>query len=144
MTTHTSFILLFGISGGEIIVIFLLVLLLFGPKKIPEIAKALGKGMNEIKKVQRDINAEIHRYSQELEKPARQITEDIEGYKKGLDEQIADTLDEKKPEPDKKSDPNDTYGYPYVDNSRSNDQQAGPEYEKPQNKDIENHEGKSN
>ncbi len=97
MSTSISFVLLFGISGGEILVILLLVLVLFGPKKIPEIARTIGKGMNEIKKVQRDINAEINRYSREIENPAKQITEDIEGFKKGLNEQIADTLDESKP-----------------------------------------------
>jgi sec-independent protein translocase protein TatA len=85
-------ILLFGISGGEILIVLLLVLLLFGPKKIPEIARAIGKGMNEVKKVQRDINAEINRYSREIENPAKQITEDLEGFKKGLNDEVAQTL----------------------------------------------------
>ncbi len=84
MDTNLSFILLFGISGGEIFIILLLILILFGPKKIPEIARSLGKGINEIKKVQRDINAEIHRYSEEIDNPAREIKEDIEGFSRGL------------------------------------------------------------
>ncbi len=84
MDISLSFILLFGISGGEIFIILLLILVLFGPKKIPEIARTLGKGINEIKKVQRDINAEIHRYSDEIENPAKDIREDIEGFSKGL------------------------------------------------------------
>lgn len=83
---YLNFILLFGISGGEIFIILLLILVLFGPKKIPEIARTLGKGINEIKKVQRDINAEIHRYSDEIENPAKEIREDIEGFSKGLTE----------------------------------------------------------
>lgn len=94
MSTSISFILLFGISGGEIIVVLLLILLLFGPKKIPEIARTIGKGMNEIKKVQRDINTEINRYSREIENPAKQIKEDIEGFKKGLNDQVAETFAE--------------------------------------------------
>ena len=77
-------ILLFGISGGEIFIIVLLILIFFGPKRIPEIARTLGKGINEIKKVQRDINTEINRYSDELEKPVKQMEEDIEGFSKGL------------------------------------------------------------
>ncbi|TVQ11500.1 MAG: hypothetical protein EA361_12725 [Bacteroidetes bacterium] len=84
MNMYFGFILLFGISGGEIFIILLLILLLFGPKKIPEIARTLGKGINEIKKVQRDINAEIHRYSEEIENPAKEMKEDIEGFSKGL------------------------------------------------------------
>ena len=51
-----SHILLFGISGGEILIILLAVLVLFGPKKIPEIARMLGRGINDFKKVQREIN----------------------------------------------------------------------------------------
>lgn len=59
--------LLFGISGGEILILLLLILLLFGPRKIPEIARMIGKGMNEVRKVQREINSEIQRYSPETE-----------------------------------------------------------------------------
>jgi len=88
MSTSLSFILLFGISGGEILVVLLLVLILFGPKKIPEIARTFGKAINEVKKVQRDINTEINRYAAEVEKPAKEIRHDIEGYRKGIDEQI--------------------------------------------------------
>ncbi|MFW5724968.1 MAG: Sec-independent protein translocase subunit TatA/TatB [Bacteroidota bacterium] len=87
MNSIPLFILLFGISGGEILVILLLILILFGPKKIPEIARTIGKGINEIKKVQRDINAEIHRYSDEIENPAKEIRKDIEGFRKGLNQQ---------------------------------------------------------
>jgi len=71
MTISGFSILLFGISGGEIFIIVLLILIFFGPKRIPEIARTLGKGINEIKKVQRDINAEINRYSDEIENPAK-------------------------------------------------------------------------
>ena len=43
---HTlAFIGNFG--GGEIILIFLIVLLLFGAKKVPELFRSLGKGVNE-------------------------------------------------------------------------------------------------
>lgn len=66
-------ILLFGISGGEILILLLLVLILFGPKKIPEIARMVGRGMNEVKKVQREINSEIHRYSSEIGDDAKKM-----------------------------------------------------------------------
>ncbi len=72
-------ILLFGISGGEILILLLLVLLLFGPGKIPEMARMVGRGMREVKKVQREINTEIHRYSSDIEKEAREMRSDIEG-----------------------------------------------------------------
>lgn len=77
-------ILLFGISGGEILIILLAVLVLFGPKKIPEIARMLGRGINEVKKVQREINSEIHRYSADIEQEARNVQDRIDDLKKNL------------------------------------------------------------
>ncbi|NOZ45656.1 MAG: twin-arginine translocase TatA/TatE family subunit [Chlorobi bacterium] len=47
------------ISGQEIFVILIVVLLLFGAKKIPEVARGLGKGLNEFKKATNDIKKEI-------------------------------------------------------------------------------------
>lgn len=47
---------MFGNLGGtEILLIVLVVLLLFGAKKIPELAKGLGKGMTEFKKGLKDV-----------------------------------------------------------------------------------------
>ena len=43
------------------VVIFLIVLLLFGAKKIPELARGIGKGMGEFKKAKTDFEDEIKR-----------------------------------------------------------------------------------
>lgn len=51
---------MFGnLGAGEIILILLVVLILFGAKKIPELAKGLGKGMSEFKKGLREVENEI-------------------------------------------------------------------------------------
>ena len=34
---------------GELVIIFLIILLIFGPKKLPQLARGLGKGINEFK-----------------------------------------------------------------------------------------------
>lgn len=47
------------ISAGEIFFVILAALLLFGSKRIPEVARGLGKGLREIKKVSEDIKNEI-------------------------------------------------------------------------------------
>ena len=47
------------ISGQEIFIILIVVLLLFGAKKIPEVARGLGKGLNEFRKATDDIKKEI-------------------------------------------------------------------------------------
>ena len=47
------------IGMQEMIVIFLIILLLFGAKKIPELARGIGKGMGEFKKAKEDFEHEI-------------------------------------------------------------------------------------
>jgi sec-independent protein translocase protein TatA len=63
---------MFGIGGGEMMLIILVVLMLFGSDKIPEIARGLGKGMQQLKDATNDIKSEIHNSA------------DIEGIKKSL------------------------------------------------------------
>ncbi len=62
----------FGSIGmGELIVIFTVVLLLFGGKKLPELAKGLGKGMREFRKATREVQNEINSIDRQIqEKPA--------------------------------------------------------------------------
>ncbi len=54
------------ISGQEIFIVMIVVLLLFGANKIPEIAKGLGKGMREFRKATDDIKKEINDQSSEI------------------------------------------------------------------------------
>jgi sec-independent protein translocase protein TatA len=49
----------FGLGGGELIIILGAVLILFGAKKIPEFAKGLGQGMKEFKKASREVSEEL-------------------------------------------------------------------------------------
>jgi len=46
-------------GGTELLVILLIVLILFGAKRIPEIAQGLGKGIKEFKKSVKDVQSEI-------------------------------------------------------------------------------------
>src|SRR3974390_2327835 len=50
---------LFNLGGGEIILILALVLILFGAKKLPELAKGLGTGIKEFKKATREVSEEV-------------------------------------------------------------------------------------
>jgi sec-independent protein translocase protein TatA len=60
---------MFGnLGAGEIILIVLVVLLLFGAKKIPELARGIGKGMSEFKKGLKDVESEIKSTDTETKK----------------------------------------------------------------------------
>lgn len=56
----------------EIIVICVLVLILFGAKKVPELMKGVGTGIKEFKKASRDVQDEFHRSMEEDSRPAPQ------------------------------------------------------------------------
>jgi sec-independent protein translocase protein TatA len=53
----------------EIFVIAILVLVLFGAKKIPTFARSLGQGMKEFKKARDDFETELHKAQQDIETP---------------------------------------------------------------------------
>ncbi|MEI7787115.1 MAG: twin-arginine translocase TatA/TatE family subunit [Chlorobiaceae bacterium] len=50
---------MFGIGGQELLLILVIVLLLFGAKKLPELARGMGKGIKEFKKAQNEDEDEI-------------------------------------------------------------------------------------
>jgi sec-independent protein translocase protein TatA len=51
---------LFDVGGGQILLILALILIFFGAKKIPELAKGLGQGIKEFKKATREVTDEIN------------------------------------------------------------------------------------
>ena len=53
--------------GPDMIVIFLIVLLLFGAKKLPELARGLGQSLNEFKKAREDFEHEIRTGQQDVQ-----------------------------------------------------------------------------
>lgn len=88
---------MFGIGGGEFVFIILVVLMLFGSDKIPEIARSLGKGMQQLKNATNEIKSEIHKSAdvQDLKQTlneigtnntATDITQEIEKVKEDIED----------------------------------------------------------
>ncbi len=60
MILNFTILLLEGVSTGELLLVILAIFLLFGPKKVPEIAKGLAKGIKKIKETQDSFNKEVN------------------------------------------------------------------------------------
>ncbi len=64
---------LFNLGGGEIILILALILILFGARKLPELAKGLGQGIKEFKKATREVTDEVSNAMDEPPPPPRRL-----------------------------------------------------------------------
>ncbi|MBO8439127.1 MAG: twin-arginine translocase TatA/TatE family subunit [bacterium] len=73
-----GYLLLLGLGMPEIIVIVLVVLLLFGGKKIPELMKGLGKGVRSFKEGMNDVQSGL---DADAEKDAKSAPKDGDGAK---------------------------------------------------------------
>jgi sec-independent protein translocase protein TatA len=67
---NTMFAAMLG--GWEIVLILAVVLILFGAKKLPELAKGLGTGIKEFKKATREVSDEIHNAMDDTSPPTTQ------------------------------------------------------------------------
>ena len=67
-------VMIAGIFGGwEIVLILAVVLILFGAKKLPELAKGLGTGIKEFKKATREVTDEIQNAGNDVPPPAPKL-----------------------------------------------------------------------
>ncbi|RZD15391.1 MAG: TatA/E family twin arginine-targeting protein translocase [Candidatus Acidulodesulfobacterium ferriphilum] len=71
---------MFGIGTPEILIIIVVALLIFGPTKLPELGKTLGKGLREFKKASSDLKDQINPLNNE-EQPQAESPNLISGEK---------------------------------------------------------------
>ena len=88
---------MFGIIGfSEILIILVIALIVIGPKRLPEVAKTMGKGLAEFKRAMEDIKNTVN---EEVKEDAGFIKDEIEDMKK-----ITDLSDKELEKTDKKDD----------------------------------------
>ncbi|GAB4281294.1 MAG: hypothetical protein Kow0056_16600 [Coriobacteriia bacterium] len=75
-------ILLFGIGGTELFIIVLFALLIFGPDKLPEVGKTIGKWTREFKRAQETMQAQIKAEMEGIEKATNPFYEEKEDASK--------------------------------------------------------------
>jgi sec-independent protein translocase protein TatA len=84
-------------SITEIVFIFVLALLIFGPKKLPEIGKTLGKGMREFKKATNDLKSNWDEHLKDAESPVQELKDTFNEVQ--ADVENAASLDVEEPTP---------------------------------------------
>ena len=71
---------MWNLGFPELVVIFILALLIFGPRKLPELGKSLGKGLAEFKKASNELRRtweeEVNTEREELKKIERDLNTD--------------------------------------------------------------------
>ena len=63
------------LGGQEIAVIFILALVLFGPKKLPELGRTIGKAITEFRRASNDLKATFEREMQTLERESQSMSQ---------------------------------------------------------------------
>jgi Tat protein translocase TatB subunit len=91
---------MFDIGMPEMIVIFIVALIVLGPKKLPEVARALGKGLAEFKKTLQDVkesvNEEFKEATSDIRDTVADVKKQIETESQSAGKSITDTIEETK------------------------------------------------
>jgi sec-independent protein translocase protein TatA len=72
---------MFGLGIPELIVIFVIALIVFGPKKLPDLGRSIGRAMAEFKKASEDFQESVRSEMKDVEKAA-----DVKGELKQLEQ----------------------------------------------------------
>ncbi len=80
---------MFDLGTQELIVIFIVAFLVFGPKKLPELGRTLGKGIRELKAAMRGVKDSFEEAGSEM----TEVTEELKGAKADLEESIYKSIE---------------------------------------------------
>lgn len=94
---------MFGSIGGpELLLIFIIALLIFGPRKLPEVGKTIGKGLAQFKRAAFDFKRSLETEVDEETNVLKQVKKDLKETEKELKEpfrEVARELDQPKETP---------------------------------------------
>jgi len=85
---------MFGIGMPELIIIFVIALIIIGPKKLPDLARALGKGMAEFRKATNEIKSNLN-MGDELKGIEEELTDSVSGMIHEAEVEVEAEMEEK-------------------------------------------------
>ena len=98
---------MFGIGLPELIIILVIALVVIGPQKLPDLAKALGKGLAEFRKASQEIKDSFN-LDEEISAIKKDTVDTINDFKDSLDKVDDDEDQEAEPEEEEKISAEDT------------------------------------
>jgi TatA/E family protein of Tat protein translocase len=90
---HSFQLLFLDISGGEFLIILVAVFFIFGPKKMPEIARKMGRTMNELKKASSDITREFREETNSIKNELLSARESVRRETEVITKEVSETFD---------------------------------------------------
>ena len=83
---------------SEMIVIFVVALLVFGPKKLPELGKSLGKGIREFKKATEELKSSWEDQVKDIQSPINDVKNDIRNIGQDMKSDFYKSIESDHPE----------------------------------------------